>query len=129
ETLLEPLQSIPQSVGPAGVEPAFHRVSDGCLAARLRPDQSALYGNRTRLTCSTDRLARQLHHRAEKSAWREANPPVRHGEPVPGPLGHRRISEHEQQGRKDPQPSDEQPATPPWCFGASKESGQNRNRT
>jgi hypothetical protein len=31
------LQSIPQSVGPAGVEPAFHRVSDGRLAARLRP--------------------------------------------------------------------------------------------
>ena len=24
-------------VGPAGVEPALHRVSDGCLAARLRP--------------------------------------------------------------------------------------------
>ena len=33
------LQSIPQSVGPAGVEPAFHRVSDGRLAARLRPDR------------------------------------------------------------------------------------------
>ena len=32
------LQSIPQSVGPAGVEPAFHRVSDDRLAARLRPD-------------------------------------------------------------------------------------------
>ena len=48
------LRSIPQSfgpVGPAGVEPAFHCVSDGCLAARLRPETSALYGNRTRLTC------------------------------------------------------------------------------
>jgi hypothetical protein len=41
ETLLEPLQSIPQSVGPAGVEPAFHRVSDGRLAARLRPEIKA----------------------------------------------------------------------------------------
>ncbi len=54
------------------------------------PNISALYGNRTRLTCSTDRLIRQLHHRASQSAWRESNPPVRHGEPVPGPLGHRR---------------------------------------
>ena len=30
------------------------------------PKVSALYGNRTRLTCSTDRLARQHHHRAKR---------------------------------------------------------------
>ncbi len=27
----------------------------------------------------------------KQSAWRESNPPARHGEPVAGPLGHRRI--------------------------------------
>jgi hypothetical protein len=80
------------SVGPAGVEPAFHRVSDGCLAGWLRPETSALYGNRTHLTCSTDRLAHQLHHRAIQSAWRESNPLIHLGKVVPGPLGHRRLS-------------------------------------
>ena len=69
----------------------------------LGPNINALYGDRTRLTCSTDRLARQLHHRA-KSVWRESNPPVRHGQPVPGPFGYRHVSEHEQQGRKESNP-------------------------
>ena len=57
-----------QELSPTGVEPAHNRVSDGRLAARLRPAESALYGNRTRLTCSTDRPARQLHHRARRRA-------------------------------------------------------------
>lgn len=61
-----------------------------CRSASAR--KSALYGNRTRLACSTDRPARQLRHRATQSAWRESNPPIRHGEPVPRPLGHRRFT-------------------------------------
>ena len=50
ETLLEPLQSIPQSIGPARVEPASDRVSGGRLAAQSTARTSALYGNRTRLS-------------------------------------------------------------------------------
>lgn len=59
------LQAAPRnySVGPAGVEPASNRVSDGRLAARLRP-ASALCGTRTRLSCSTNRSPHPLRHRA-----------------------------------------------------------------
>jgi hypothetical protein len=34
----------------------------------------------------------------KQSAWRESNPPVRHGEPVPGPLGHRRFRTRNSKG-------------------------------
>lgn len=68
-----------------------NRVSDGCLAARPRPEMSALYGTRTRLACSTGRSPHPLRHRACKSAWRESNPLVHLGGVVPGPLGHRRV--------------------------------------
>jgi hypothetical protein len=54
-------------VGPAGVEPTSNRVSDGCLAARPRPESSALYGTRTRLACSTGRSPHPLRHRACKA--------------------------------------------------------------
>ena len=54
-------------VGPVGVEPTSNRVSDGRLAARspARID-SALYGSRTRLACSTGRSPHPLRHRAER---------------------------------------------------------------
>ena len=52
------------SVQPAGVEPTSARVSDGYLAARPRLETSALYGTRTRLSCSTDRSPHPLRHRA-----------------------------------------------------------------
>ncbi len=55
------------SVGPVGVEPTSNRVSDGCLAARSPARiESALYGSRTRLACSTGRSPHPLRHRAER---------------------------------------------------------------
>ncbi len=93
------LQSIPQSVGPAGVEPAFHRVSDGRLAARLRPEEAPCTGLEP---VSPARQAGR-HTRCvtgRKSVRRESHPPVRRGRSVPRLLGHG----HGQQGRKESNP-------------------------
>ena len=66
ETVASPLGFGPQKAPCTGLEP-------------VSPARQA--GRHTR--CVTGR---------NQSAWRESNPRVRHGEPVPGPLGHRRIS-------------------------------------
>ncbi len=78
ETPLEPppVHSPGKSVGPAGVEPAFHRVSTVASPLGFGPLRSALYGNRTRLTCSTGRPSHQLRHRAVESVRRESHPPA-----------------------------------------------------
>lgn len=71
-----------------------------CLNARCnrsshRPSKkSALYGTRTRLTCSTGRPPLPLRHRA-KSVRRESHPPIHHGKVAPRLLGHGHISRTE----------------------------------
>ena len=52
----------PCIVGPAGVEPASNRISDGCLPAQTPA--------------------------RKESVQRESHPPIRHGEPAPLLLGH-----------------------------------------
>src|SRR5262245_32939051 len=119
------LQSIPQSVGPAGVEPAFHRVSDGCLAARLRPEEAPCTGLEP---VSPARQAGR-HTRCvtgRKSVRRESHPPVRRGRSVSRLLGHG----HGQQGRKESNPL--APALEAGCSPGSTPltiSGRDRTRT
>jgi hypothetical protein len=88
------------SVGPAGVEPASYRVSDGCLAARspARNQRPVRDSNPSRLR---DRqVATPAASQGPKSVRRESHPPVRRGRPVPGLLGHG----HKEQGRKESNP-------------------------
>ena len=88
----------PSPVGPAGIEPASHRVADDCLAAQPRPEESPctriepVFPGRQPGRCTP------ASSQGKQSAWRESNPPVRHGEPVPRPLGHRRITNTSSKG-------------------------------
>src|SRR3954468_4492835 len=88
------------AVGPAGVEPASNRVSDGCLAARPRPERSALYGTRTRLACSTGRSPHPLRHRAFAECPAGVAPACPAWEAGAWLLGHG----HDKQGRKESNP-------------------------
>ena len=56
-----------QSVGPAGVEPASNRVSDGCLTARTPARRrTPCMGLEPINLCSTNRSRHPLRHRAKK---------------------------------------------------------------
>ena len=114
----------PQAIGEAGIEPAWwaHETplepppvhspgsragrSRTCLPPRIRrlPRRSASArrerpvrdSNPSRLR--DKQVATPAASQGNKSAWRESNPPVRHGEPVPGPLGHRRTGNPNSKG-------------------------------
>ena len=71
-------------VGPVGVEPTSHRVSDGCLAARLRPDDQRPVRESNPSRLLDRQVATPAASQGNKSVRRESHPPVRLGRSVPG---------------------------------------------
>ncbi len=90
------------SVGPAGVEPALHRVSDGCLAARLRPGQRP--GRESNPSHLLDRqAAAPAASQGIQSVRRESHPPDHRGGRGTRRAGRPRLlgHGHVQQGRTE----------------------------